>query len=147
MSTTSWGGTRVRHSEFRSHGRWHHIAYTHHIADVDEEDIVPPLVHTSGITDDLGQVDIIFSDKTGTLTENQLTLQLCCVGETSYGEKGDLYEELKQDLGRDVVVQEFVKCICLCHTATVPLPTGGGGTGAAADRNKFSPSPGEPIVS
>ncbi len=45
----------------------------------------PASVRTSNLNSDFGQVDFIFSDKTGTLTQNVMKLQQCSVGGTAYG--------------------------------------------------------------
>ena len=38
------------------------------------------------ITEDLGQVEVVFSDKTGTLTENQMVFKRCTIGGVDYSE-------------------------------------------------------------
>jgi len=46
----------------------------------------PCVPKTWNISDDLGQIEYIFSDKTGTLTQNIMEFQKCAVGGVSYGE-------------------------------------------------------------
>src|SRR4051794_16927352 len=46
----------------------------------------PCVPKTWNISDDLGQIEYIFSDKTGTLTQNIMEFQKCSVAGTAYGE-------------------------------------------------------------
>ncbi|EAS01110.3 phospholipid-translocating P-type ATPase, flippase family protein (macronuclear) [Tetrahymena thermophila SB210] len=46
-----------------------------------------PRVLTSTINEELGQVEYVFSDKTGTLTQNQMQFKMAVIGNTLYGEK------------------------------------------------------------
>ena len=43
-------------------------------------------VQTSSVNDDLGQIEFVLSDKTGTLTKNQMDFKFLFVNGTSYGE-------------------------------------------------------------
>lgn len=45
----------------------------------------PCMPKSWGISDDLGQIEYIFSDKTGTLTQNIMEFKKCVVGDKSYG--------------------------------------------------------------
>eukprot|EP00741_Cyanophora_paradoxa_P014287 tig00020780_g13779.t1 len=53
----------------------------------DETD-TPALARTSNLNEELGQVEYVFSDKTGTLTRNQMTFARCSIGGVMYGSAG-----------------------------------------------------------
>jgi phospholipid-transporting ATPase len=44
------------------------------------------VVRSSDLNEDLGQIDYVFSDKTGTLTRNIMEFRKCCVGGVTFGE-------------------------------------------------------------
>lgn len=60
----------------------------------DEEKDMPTKAQSSNLNEELGQVEYIFTDKTGTLTQNIMEFKKMCIGTTSYG-KGD--EETSKD--------------------------------------------------
>ncbi|EAZ63035.2 aminophospholipid translocase and ATPase [Scheffersomyces stipitis CBS 6054] len=66
----------------------------------------PCIPKTWNISDDLGQIEYIFSDKTGTLTQNVMEFKKCTINGKSYGLA---YTEAKQGLdkrnGVDIVVE------------------------------------------
>ncbi|KAG8004504.1 putative phospholipid-transporting ATPase IH [Nibea albiflora] len=77
----------------------------------DEELGERAVVNTSDLNEELGQVEYVFTDKTGTLTENNMEFIECCVDGHVYVPhvilNGQEHEEL------------FFRALCLCHTVQV----------------------------
>ncbi|XP_072294416.1 phospholipid-transporting ATPase IF isoform X1 [Eucyclogobius newberryi] len=84
-------------------------------------------VNTSDLNEELGQVEYVFTDKTGTLTENEMHFRECSVSGTKYREvNGKLVPEgLTDDLpdgsaprmaGDELL---FLKAVALCHTVQI----------------------------
>lgn len=60
--------------------------FVHYDADMyDVENDMPAASRTSNISDDLGQIKYIFSDKTGTLTRNMMEFMKCSIAGKIYG--------------------------------------------------------------
>lgn len=49
---------------------------------------IPAEARSTSLNDQLGQIEYIFSDKTGTLTQNIMSFKKCCVNGTIYGNPG-----------------------------------------------------------
>lgn len=56
--------------------------------------------NTSSIVEDLGQVNYVFSDKTGTLTRNVMEFKYMLIGTEVYGGGNDFEQERRTE-GRD----------------------------------------------
>ena len=58
----------------------------------------PALCRTSSLVEELGQIEYVFSDKTGTLTRNEMEFRFCSIGGTAYA---DVVEESRRGDGDD----------------------------------------------
>lgn len=56
---------------------------------LDEKRGIPLSVSSSGLIEELGQVSYLFSDKTGTITRNEMRFKACAVGVQQFGETSD----------------------------------------------------------
>ncbi|GMM38548.1 aminophospholipid-translocating P4-type ATPase [Saccharomycopsis crataegensis] len=97
----------------------------------------PTIVRTSSLVEELGQIDFIFSDKTGTLTRNIMEFKSCSIAGRCYIEEipedqqaviGDdgievgfhTFNKLKENLvngsADSKVINEFLTLLSACHT-------------------------------
>uniref|UniRef100_A0A663FHT1 ATPase phospholipid transporting 11A n=1 Tax=Aquila chrysaetos chrysaetos TaxID=223781 RepID=A0A663FHT1_AQUCH len=98
----------------------------------DEDTGEGPLVNTSDLNEELGQIEYVFTDKTGTLTENNMEFVECCIEGHVYVPhvicNGQILHDCTEVLGSSchsvhapfILHKElFFRALCLCHTVQV----------------------------
>ena len=76
----------------------------------------------------LGEIDHIFCDKTGTLTQNDLDVQAFSVmGKTCRGlTRNELMKQMEKNSKDEEHLDQLAKCICLCNDLQVMKDSQGG---------------------
>ncbi|XP_034937307.1 probable phospholipid-transporting ATPase IF isoform X2 [Chelonus insularis] len=99
----------------------------------DERNDQPALANTSDLNEDLGQIEYLFTDKTGTLTENLMVFRRCSINGNIYIEKdcnGKIYQLPANGDEREAIkiinwppeVWHFMIALSLCHSVHVAPP-------------------------
>ncbi|KAG7189384.1 hypothetical protein KM043_017031 [Ampulex compressa] len=94
----------------------------------------PAMTNTSDLNEELGQVEYLFTDKTGTLTENLMVFRRCSINGNTYMEKdcdGNLYllppngveEQATKLTSWQSEIWHFMISISLCHVVQIAPPS------------------------
>ncbi|XP_018398443.1 PREDICTED: probable phospholipid-transporting ATPase IF [Cyphomyrmex costatus] len=100
----------------------------------DKDNDQPALTNSSDLNEELGQVEYLFTDKTGTLTENLMVFRRCSIGDKVYMEKdcdGNLYllppsgneAEATKLSSWESGIWHFMISISLCHMVQIAPPS------------------------
>ncbi|XP_012530011.2 probable phospholipid-transporting ATPase IF isoform X2 [Monomorium pharaonis] len=100
----------------------------------DKNNDQPAIANSSDLNEELGQVEYLFTDKTGTLTENLMIFRRCSIDGNVYMEKdcdGNLYllppngneEEATKLSSWEGNVWHFMISIAVCHVVQIAPPS------------------------
>uniref|UniRef100_A0A3B1J401 Phospholipid-transporting ATPase n=1 Tax=Astyanax mexicanus TaxID=7994 RepID=A0A3B1J401_ASTMX len=67
----------------------------------------PAEARTTTLNEELGQIRYVFSDKTGTLTQNIMTFNKCSINGKTYGDVYDHYTDQRLEITEDMIPVDF----------------------------------------
>ena len=87
-------------------------------------------VNSTDLNEDLGQIEYLFSDKTGTLTENEMTFKHFALQDSTYTEynheifhannHGNLTENTPENI-HGQKFKRFLEILTICHTVQIDM--------------------------
>eukprot|EP00026_Physarum_polycephalum_P000158 Phypoly_transcript_00158.p1 GENE.Phypoly_transcript_00158~~Phypoly_transcript_00158.p1 ORF type:complete len:1281 (-),score=198.53 Phypoly_transcript_00158:23-3865(-) len=94
----------------------------------DETTDIPSAARNTNILEELGQIQYLLSDKTGTLTNNEMVFSKCTVGGIMYGPAQEDFEQLVEAVkspsahgNQAEIAHEFYTSLAICNTVVVDL--------------------------
>ncbi|KAK3514723.1 hypothetical protein QTP70_029188, partial [Hemibagrus guttatus] len=72
-----------------------------------ERSDTPAEARTTTLNEELGQINYVFSDKTGTLTQNIMNFNKCSIGGKTYGDVIDHYTGQRLEISEDTLPVDF----------------------------------------
>lgn len=90
----------------------------------DEELQIPSKAQSSNVLDELGRIEYILTDKTGTLTCNKMNLKALMIAGQVYKNCLNSDSSLFRAVENSEAVQNFLQLISLCHTVMIDKRNG-----------------------
>ncbi|XP_040570964.1 phospholipid-transporting ATPase IF [Lepeophtheirus salmonis] len=81
----------------------------------------PPICNSSDLNEELGQVEYLFSDKTGTLTENVMLFKECSIDGLRFADSATSLLSLNETKSSEKSINHFLQSLALCHTVEVSI--------------------------
>lgn len=85
-----------------------------------DKKIQDTIVRNSSIPEELGRISYLFSDKTGTLTQNDMIFKKLHLGSISFTQDdlSDIASQLKDGYSKESKVHKMMNAVGLCHNVT-----------------------------